>query len=67
MELQNTSTLTPAEFSRLSGLSLGYVYARLWSGRVVGAQKIDGQWHIPATALEALKQRRESAVTAAGA
>jgi hypothetical protein len=59
MELQDTSTLTPAEFSRLSGLSLGYVYARLWSGRVVGAQKIDGQWHIPEGALEALKQRRE--------
>ena len=66
MVLQGTSTLTPAEFSRLSGLSLGYVYARLWSGRVAGAQKIHGQWHIPASALEALRQR-ESVVKAARA
>ena len=65
MELRGTSTLTPAEFSRLTGLSLGYVYARLWSGRVGGAQKIHGQWHIPATALKALKQRRSA--LAAGA
>ena len=67
MELQNTSTLTPAEFSRLTGLSLGYIYARLWSGRVGGAQKIHGQWHIPATALKALRQRGEPVVKAAGA
>ena len=67
MEPQDTSRLTPAEFSRLSGLSLGYVYAQLWSGRVIGAQKIGSQWHISSTALEAARQRRESAVTAAGA
>jgi len=60
MEPRNFLTLTPAEFSRLSGLSLGYVYARLWSGRVDGAHKVEGQWQIPASALEVLKQRREA-------
>jgi len=56
MESQNNSTLTPAEFARQSGLSLGYVYSLLWSGRLQAA-KSDGVWQIPQSALE---QRREA-------
>jgi excisionase family DNA binding protein len=56
MEPQNSSTLTPAEFARQSGLSLGYVYSLLWSGRLQAA-KSEGQWQIPTSALE---QRKEA-------
>jgi Helix-turn-helix domain len=59
MDQKDASTFTPAEFARLSGLSLGYVYARLWSGRFEGARKVEGRWRIPVAALDSLKQRRE--------
>jgi hypothetical protein len=58
MESQNSSTLTPAEFARQSGLSLGYVYSLLWSGRLPAA-KSDGVWQIP---VNALKQRKQEAL-----
>ena len=59
MEWKDASTLSPAQYARLSGLSLGYVYGRLWSGRLAGAQKVDGQWRIPVAALESLKKSTE--------
>jgi hypothetical protein len=54
--------LSPAEFARETGLTLQYVYSLLAAGsqRLAGAQKIDGQWRIPTTALEVLRQRREA-------
>lgn len=43
--------ITPVEYARACGLTLGYVYALLWTGRLAGAQKIGRQWRIPASAI----------------
>ncbi len=43
--------LSPADFARRSGMTLNHTYSLLWSGRLQGS-KIDGQWRIPASALE---------------
>jgi hypothetical protein len=59
MQQQETTTLTPAQFARASGLSLNRVYALLWEGRV-SAEKTDGVWQIPASEL----QKRQKAVPA---
>jgi len=48
--------MTPAEFARASGLTLPYVYSLIWAGRLP-AEKSDGVWQIPQSALE---QRREA-------
>jgi hypothetical protein len=50
--------LTPAQFARRAGLSLGYVYQLLWDGRV-SADKVDGAWAIPVSELERKLQSRE--------
>ncbi len=57
--MQSPDALTPAEFARLTGLSLGYVYSQLWTGRLI-ANKLEGQWAIPAIEVE----KRREAVTA---
>ena len=49
--MQKDEHMSPAQFARLSGLSLGYVYSLLWSGRLQ-AEKTDGQWRIPPSALQ---------------
>lgn len=56
--MQHGNELTPAEFAKRTGLSLGYVYTQLWSGKLV-ATKIEGQWAIPVTEVEKRKQRRD--------
>ena len=56
--MSDSQELTPAEFARLTGLSLGYVYSQLWSGKLT-ATKSDGQWAIPVSEVERRKQRRE--------
>ena len=49
--MEPQDTLTPAEFARRTGLSLGYVYSLLWTGRL-DAEKSDGNWSICASELE---------------
>ena len=46
--------LTPAQFAKESGLTLSYVYALVWSGRLP-AEKADGVWQISAAELERRK------------
>ena len=58
--MEEQVTLTPAEFARSAGLSLGYVYALLWAGRLA-AQKNDGTWAISASELERRTQKAVSA------
>ena len=52
--------VSPAEFSRETGLSLTHTYRLLWSGKLQ-AIKHDGQWAIPAAEVERRKQQRVSA------
>jgi hypothetical protein len=55
--MNTAEQVTPAEFARLTGLSLGYVYNQLWSGKL-SARKVDGQWAIPVTEVDRRNQRR---------
>lgn len=42
--------MTPVEYARTCGLTLGYVYAQIWDGRL-RARKVYGRWLIPAVAV----------------
>jgi hypothetical protein len=46
--------------ARALGVTSNRVRVLLAEERLPGAQKVDGQWQIPAAALEPLKQRREA-------
>ena len=48
------------EAARRLGCSSAWVRVMLAERRLVGARKVDGVWQIPASALEALRQRREA-------
>ena len=55
----NEDVLTPVEFARQSGLTLGYVYSLVWTGRL-NAQKVAGAWEIPAPELESVPRNSRS-------
>lgn len=44
--------LSPRDFARERNLTLGYVYSRLWAGRIPGARKKGKRWVIPPQALK---------------
>jgi excisionase family DNA binding protein len=60
--MQQTMTMTPAEFARAAGLTLPYVYSLLWAGRLPAEKSVEGTWRIDASALE--QRRQQKAVTA---
>lgn len=41
------------------GMRENSTYSALREGRIAGARKVDGVWKIPASALEAFRQKRE--------
>jgi hypothetical protein len=43
--------MTPVEYARKYGLTLGYIYSQIWAGRLPGAYKKGKQWRIPVSAL----------------
>jgi len=53
-------TFSVYEAAREVGCSSQWIRVLLAEQRLDGAHKVDGQWQIPATALEPLKQRREA-------
>jgi len=55
----NTQVYTVYEAAREAGCGSHWIRTLLAEGRLEGAYKLDGQWCIPATALEPLKARRE--------
>jgi len=52
-------TFNVYEAARELGCTSQWIRVLLAEQRLGSAHKIDGQWRIPKTALEALKQRRE--------
>ena len=50
--------LSPVEYARMKGLSLGWVYSQIWLG-ALPAEKVDGRWRINPDAV-AEQQKRES-------
>jgi len=56
-------TLNVYQAAKALGCTSQWIRVLLAEQRLTGAQKIEGQWQIPASAVDALKQRRE-AVTA---
>jgi hypothetical protein len=52
--------LTVYEAARELRCTSQWIRTLLAEQRLEGAQKVDGQWQIPAAALEPLKQRREA-------
>ncbi len=58
--------LSPRDFARERNLTLGYVYSRLWAGRIPGARKRGKRWVIPRQALKdtgkTLRQRTVTSV-----
>ncbi|MGC2324179.1 MAG: hypothetical protein WA463_16220 [Terriglobales bacterium] len=43
--------ITPVQYARARRLTIGYVYALIWDGRLK-ARKVLGRWLIPANAVE---------------
>ena len=72
----NANRTKPEEFSPRQaalelGYTLGYVYSLIYSGQFESARRVDGQWRIPAGAVEQRRQQRQqresSTVVAAAA
>jgi excisionase family DNA binding protein len=63
--VMNSPVLTVYEAARELGCTSQWIRVLLAEQRLAGAQKVDGQWRIPAAALEDLKQRNQSALTEA--
>jgi excisionase family DNA binding protein len=61
----STQGFTVYEAARELGCTSQWIRVLLAEQRLTGAQKIEGQWRIPAAALEDLKQRNQSALTEA--
>ncbi len=57
--MNREQNLSPVEFCKRSGLSLGHVYQLLRLGRLEGARKVEGEWRIPAVELERRTSRQE--------
>jgi len=55
----NTQVFTVYEAAREAGCTSQWIRTLLAEQRLEGAYKLEGQWRIPATALEPLKARRE--------
>jgi excisionase family DNA binding protein len=55
--MENTQDLGAAEAARTLGIGLDYLYGLLWTGKLPG-HKVDGQWRIPAKAVEARLKKR---------
>jgi hypothetical protein len=53
-------TFNVYEAARELGCTSQWILVLLAEQRLRGAQKIEGQWRIPATALENMKQRRDA-------
>jgi len=48
--------LSPVEYARMKGLSLGWVYSQIWLG-TLPAVKVDGKWRINPDAVAARASR----------
>jgi predicted transcriptional regulator len=55
-----SESYTVYEAARELGCTSQWIRVLLAEQRLAGAQKIAGQWQIPAAALEEMKQRREA-------
>jgi hypothetical protein len=58
--MESEPTLTVYEAARVAGCTSQWIRVLLAEQRLAGAQKIEGQWRIPVTALEALRPRIEA-------
>jgi excisionase family DNA binding protein len=50
--------VSPREAARRLGVRLDSLYALIWAGKLA-AHKLDGRWHIPASAIEQRLQAKE--------
>jgi len=55
----NTQLYSVYEAAKAAGCGSHWIRTLLAEGRLEGAYKVDGQWRIPASALEEVKQRKE--------
>jgi excisionase family DNA binding protein len=57
--MDHDDKLTVYEAARLVGCTSQWIRTLLAERRLPGAEKVAGQWQIPESALQPLKQRRE--------
>jgi hypothetical protein len=50
MSTTETKEITPVEYARTFGVTIGYVYSQIWDGRLP-ARKSYGRWMIPASSV----------------
>ena len=55
----NTNSFNVYQAARELGVTSQWIRTLLAEQRLPGAEKVDGQWRIPASAVEEAKQRRE--------
>jgi excisionase family DNA binding protein len=59
--VMENDTFNVYEAAKQLGCTSSWVRVLLAEQRLAGAQKIDGQWRIPATTVDQMKQRQVSA------
>lgn len=57
--VMEAETFNVYEAARILGCTSQWIRVLLAEQRLPGSQKRDGQWRIPSSALESLKQRKE--------
>lgn len=60
MKLKAQNTLSVRETAQRLGCSLKWVFDMLYAARLQGAEKVRGQWRIPAGAVEERLKQRET-------
>jgi len=49
--------VTPVQYARTCGITIGYVYSQIWGGRLP-ARKDGKKWRIPASAIRHRTEQR---------
>lgn len=52
-----TQEITPIEYARICGITIGYVYSKIWGGRLP-ARKDGKKWRIPVSAIRHRVEQR---------
>jgi hypothetical protein len=60
IDVMENETFSVYEAAREMGCSSQWIRVLLAEQRLDGARKVDGQWQIPASALEPVRPRREA-------
>jgi hypothetical protein len=55
MQSETNQEISPVEYARACGLTIGRVYSKIWEGRIP-ARKQYGRWFIPTSAVNERRQ-----------